>query len=51
MAVPDFQSFFLPFLKLLSDGKEHLLHNIYDTLADRLQLSEDDRQQMLPSGQ
>ena len=51
MAVPDYQAFLLPFLQLLEDGKEHLLRNIYETLADRLQLSEDDRQQMLPSGQ
>jgi restriction system protein len=51
MAVPDFQSFFLPFLKLLSDGKEHSIRDMYDILADELELSESDRQQVLPSGQ
>ena len=51
MAVPDFQSFFLPFLKLLSDGKEHSIRDMYDILADELELSEADRQQVLPSGQ
>ncbi len=51
MAVPDYQAFLLPLLHLLEDGKEHFLRDIYDTLAARLQLSEDDRQQMLPSGQ
>jgi restriction system protein len=51
MAVPDFQSFFLPFLQLLSDGKEHSIRDMYDILADELELSEADRQQVLPSGQ
>ena len=51
MTVPDYQAFLLPLLHLLEDGKEHFLRDIYDTLANRLQLSEDDRQQMLPSGQ
>lgn len=51
MTVPDFQSFFLPFLKLLSDGKEHSIRDMYDILADQLELSESDRQQVLPSGQ
>lgn len=51
MAVPDFQSFFLPFLQLLSDGKEHSIRDMYPILADQLELSESDRQQVLPSGQ
>ena len=51
MAVPDFQSFFLPFLQLLSDGKEHSIRDAYHILANQLELSESDRQQVLPSGQ
>ena len=51
MSVPDFQAFFLPCLEILSDGQAHSLREMYDDLAERLNLSEDDRQQMLPSGQ
>lgn len=51
MSVPDFQTFFLPCLEILNDGQEHSLREMYETLAERLNLSEDDRQQMLPSGQ
>lgn len=50
MAVPDFQTFFLPFLELLGDGREYSIREINDVLADRLQLTEADRQQLLPSG-
>jgi restriction system protein len=50
MAVPDFQTFFLPFLELLGDGREYSIRDINDVLADRLQLTEADRQQLLPSG-
>jgi restriction system protein len=51
MAVPDYQSFMLPLLQFLSDGKEYSVRAIYDVLADQLKLSEEDRQQLLPSGQ
>jgi restriction system protein len=51
MAVPDYQSFLLPLLQLLEDGQTYSVRTIYDVLADRLQLSEVDRQQLLPSGQ
>ncbi len=51
MAVPDYQSFLLPLLQLLEDGQTYSVRTIYDVLADRLQLGEDERQQLLPSGQ
>lgn len=50
MAVPDFQSLFLPFLKLVSDGKEHSLSEVVECLADQLNLSPEDRRERLPSG-
>lgn len=50
MTIPDFQTFFLPFLEILADGRECSIREIYDVLADRLQLTEADRQQLLPSG-
>lgn len=50
MAVPDFQSFMLPLLKLASDGAEHTLTEAIDKLAQEFQLSNEDRTELLPSG-
>ena len=51
MTVPDYQNFLLPLLQLLKDGQEHSIRDIYEILADQSQLTEEDRQQQLPSGQ
>jgi hypothetical protein len=51
MAVPDFQTLMLPLLKLASDGQPHTLAEALDRLAQEFQLSEDDRAQLLRSGQ
>lgn len=50
MAVPDFQTWFLPLLKRLADGEIHRLRDLYLELADDLELSDEDRKEMLPSG-
>jgi len=50
MPVPDFQSWFLPLLKRLSDGELHRMPDLYEQLADDLKLSEADRNEVLPSG-
>ena len=50
MAVPDFQSLMQPFLKLTADGNEHSLSEIIETLALQFNLSESDRNELLPSG-
>lgn len=50
MAVPDFQSFFLPMLQLASDGNIHSLKDAYTSMAAHFKLSEDEQQEMLPSG-
>ena len=50
MAVPDFQTWFLPLLRRLEDGEIHILREVYGELADDLELSEADRSEMLPSG-
>ncbi len=50
MAVPDFQSFFLPMLQLAGDGAVHSLKDAYNSLAKHFKLADDDLQQMLPSG-
>ena len=50
MAVPDFQSFFLPLLKFCSDGKTHSAKEAHAAMAKHFKLSEDDQKEMLPSG-
>lgn len=50
MAVPDFQSWLLPLLKRLSDGEVYRMADLYELLSDDLGLSEEDKQERLPSG-
>lgn len=49
MAIPDFQSLMLPMLKFLSDGQEHTTKETLEYLADASNLTEEQRQEMLPS--
>src|SRR5262249_1998602 len=51
MAVPDFQTLMLPLLKLASDGQPHTTAEAVAQLAQEFQLSDDERTQVLPSGQ
>lgn len=50
MAVPDFQTWFSPLLEQVADGEDHRLSDLYEQLADQLNLSEQDRRERLPSG-
>lgn len=50
MAVPDFQSFFAPFLKYVDDGAEHSVPELKDRLADQFGLTAEDRAELIPSG-
>ena len=49
MAVPDFQSLFKPLLEFAADGKEHHMKEAKKVIASRLQLSEADLEELLPS--
>jgi restriction system protein len=51
MAVPAFQEFMLPLLRLCSDGQPHTQKEAVIVLADELGLGEDDRAELLASGQ
>jgi restriction system protein len=51
MAVPDFQTLMLPLLKLASGGQRHTLAEAVEQLALEFQLSDEDRTQLLGSGQ
>ncbi|MBM6616980.1 restriction endonuclease [Bacillus suaedaesalsae] len=50
MAIPSSQSLTLPLLKNLQDGKEHKLQDLYRQMAEDLQLTKEDIEELLPSG-
>ena len=50
MPVPDFQAFMLPWLQVLGDGDIHSLEEIREVIAEQFQLTEDDKNELLPSG-
>lgn len=50
MAVPDYQSLMLPLLQFAADGVDHTLAQAADVIAEKCALSEEDRNEMLPSG-
>lgn len=50
MAVPPFQEFMLPFLEFISDSNEHHISELFEFLAQRFSLSEQDQKELLPSG-
>ncbi len=51
MAIPDYQTCMLPFLRHLGDGKEHSLRDAEEALAEHFNLTPDERAELLPSGQ
>ncbi|XWW45303.1 restriction endonuclease [Fibrella sp. USSR17] len=50
MPVPDFQSIMLPLLKFCADGAEHTPREAVEALAKMFNLTDEDRQELLPSG-
>lgn len=51
MPIPDYQSIMLPVLKFAGDGLEHSLRETIEALADEFSLTDDERNELLPSGQ
>jgi restriction system protein len=51
MAIPDFQSVMLPLVKILGDGQERTMREVTDLLAESFQLTDQEREELLPSGQ
>jgi restriction system protein len=51
MAIPDYQTCMLPFLRHLGDEKEHSLRDAEEALAERFNLTPAERAELLPSGQ
>ena len=50
MPVPDFQSFFRPLLDLAADGNEHSIQEAREYISKIMSLSEEDLNELLPSG-
>jgi restriction system protein len=51
MPIPDYQTLMLPLLQFLSDKKEHNIVEAVESLSKKFQLTEEEKQQLLPSGQ
>ena len=51
MAIPDYQSIMLPLLQFAGDRLEHSLREAIDSLGEQFGLTNDERKQLLPSGQ
>lgn len=51
MAIPDFQTIMVPFLRFLEDRQEHSTRDVIDSLAVHFKLSSEEKNELLPSGQ
>jgi restriction system protein len=51
MSIPDFQAVMLPLLRQLADERERLFRDIVEDIAREFRLTEEERRQLLPSGQ
>ncbi len=51
MAIPDFQTIMLPFMKTLSDGQLWAIKDLTESLAVHFSLTDSERHELLPSGQ
>jgi restriction system protein len=51
MPIPDYQTIMLPLLKFAADGEEHSLRETIEALADQFELTDEERRELLPSGQ
>jgi len=51
VAIPDYQALMLPMLELCADGNEHQINDLVEALSGRFELTVDERDQRLSSGQ
>lgn len=51
MPVPDYQSLMTPVLRELEDGRARAIAELRDHVADRIGLTVEDREELVPSGQ
>lgn len=50
MSIPDYQTLMLPLLKSVADGKEYRISDLYESLSNEFGLSEEEKEERLPSG-
>ena len=50
MGIPGYQAFMLPLLQYASDGETRKSRDAYEVMAELSELSDDDREALLPSG-
>jgi restriction system protein len=50
MSIPDFQSLMLPLLEMIGYGVDHSNREIATAIAEKYALTDEELQQMLPSG-
>ena len=50
MAIPKYKELYPNVLRILSDEKEHSIHEIDELISDELNLTEEERNEMLPRG-
>ena len=51
MTIPHYQSIMLPLLRFAEDGNEHSLREAIEGLSEKFGLSDDEKNELLPSGQ
>jgi restriction system protein len=51
MPIPDFQAVMLPLMEALANGGEKTMRDLTELLAERFQLTQQEREEVLPSGQ
>ncbi len=50
MPIPNYQTLMLPLLKFASDGQEHSFRDAVEDLAEKFELTDEERSELLPSG-
>ena len=50
MTIPTYEDLMLPMMKLIQDGKEYSLRTVEETLSKEFQLTDEERNRVLPSG-
>ena len=50
MANPKYEQYMKPLLELAADGQDHTARESYEAMSEGFQLTDEDRQQMVPSG-
>ena len=50
MAIPGYQDFMLPLVRIAADGNEHTVAEALEILARQMKISDADRDELLPSG-